>query len=80
MAQLANARLDYARYQKLVGNNYASAQQADTARAQVAQLEAQVRADQAQIDAAKTNLDYATIVAPMDGRTGVRLVDQGKLI
>ena len=53
-AQLANARLDLARYTKLAANNYTSAQQADTARAQVAQLEALVKQDQAQIDNART--------------------------
>ena len=52
-ANLANARLDVARYAKLVASNYSSAQQSDTARAQVAQLEAQVRGDQAQIDTAQ---------------------------
>jgi membrane fusion protein, multidrug efflux system len=79
-AQLANARLDLARYQKLVANNYSSAQQADTARALVAQLEAQVTQDQAQIDTARTQLGYTTIVAPLDGRTGMRLVDAGNIV
>ncbi|HEX2939994.1 MAG TPA: efflux RND transporter periplasmic adaptor subunit [Rhodopila sp.] len=79
-AQLANARLDLARYQKLVANNYTSAQQADTAKAQVAQVEAQVRQDQAQIDNARTELSYTTITAPIDGRTGIRLVDPGNIV
>jgi len=79
-AQLANARLDMARFQKLVANNYTSAQQADTARAQVAQLEAQVRQDQAQIDTTRTQLGYTTITAPIDGRTGMRQVDAGNIV
>jgi multidrug efflux system membrane fusion protein len=79
-AQLANARLDLARYQKLVANNYTSAQQADTAKAQVAQFEALVQQDQAQIDTARTQLGYTTIVAPIDGRTGMRQVDPGNII
>jgi multidrug efflux system membrane fusion protein len=79
-AQLANARLDLGRYQKLVANNYSSAQQADTARAQVAQLEAQVTQDQAQIDTARTQLGYTTIVAPLEGRTGMRQVDAGNIV
>jgi multidrug efflux system membrane fusion protein len=79
-AQLANARLDLGRYQKLVANNYSSAQQADTARAQVAQLEAQVTQDQAQIDTARTQLGYTTIIAPLDGRTGMRQVDAGNIV
>ncbi len=79
-AQLANARLDLARYTKLVANNYTSAQQADTARAQVAQLEAQVKQDQAQIDSARTQLSYTTIASPLDGRTGMRQVDAGNIV
>ncbi len=79
-AQLANVRLDLARYQKLVTNNYASAQQADTAKAQVAQFQALVQQDQAQIDTARTQFSYTTIVAPLDGRTGIRLVDPGNIV
>jgi multidrug efflux system membrane fusion protein len=79
-AQLANARLDLARYAKLAVNNYGSAQQADTAKAQVAQLEAQVKQDQAQIDTARTQLSYATIASPIDGRTGIRQVDAGNIV
>jgi multidrug efflux system membrane fusion protein len=79
-AQLANARLDMARYAKLVANNYTTAQQADTAKAQVAQLEAQVKQDQAQIDNARTQLGYTTITSPLDGRTGMRQVDAGNIV
>ncbi|HEY0182907.1 MAG TPA: efflux RND transporter periplasmic adaptor subunit [Rhodopila sp.] len=79
-AQLANARADLARYQKLVANNYTSAQQADTAKAQVAQFEALVQQDQAQIDTARTQLSYTTITAPIDGRTGMRQVDPGNIV
>ncbi|MGE0719165.1 MAG: efflux RND transporter periplasmic adaptor subunit [Alphaproteobacteria bacterium] len=79
-ANLANARLDYDRYARLARTDYATKQQADTQRALVAQLEAQVRADQAAIDNAKTQLGYATITAPIDGRTGLRLVDEGNIV
>jgi membrane fusion protein, multidrug efflux system len=79
-ALLANARLDLARYIKLAANNYTSAQQADTARAQVAQDEAQVKQDQAQIDNARTQLGYTTITSPLDGRTGIRQVDPGNIV
>ena len=79
-AALTNARLDLARYQKLVATSFATQQQADTSRAQVAQLEAQVRQDQAQIDTAKTQLSYATVIAPISGRIGMRLVDMGNLV
>jgi multidrug efflux system membrane fusion protein len=79
-AQLANARLDLARYQKLVANAYTSAQQADTAKALVAQYAALVQQDQAQIDTARTQLSYSTIVAPIDGLTGIRQVDPGNIV
>jgi multidrug efflux system membrane fusion protein len=79
-AQLANARLDLQRYQKLVATNYTTAQQADTQKALVAQQEAQVRQDQAQIDTARTQLSYATIVAPIDGLLGIRQVDAGNIV
>ena len=79
-ALLANAKVDLVRYQKLVSNNFTSAQQSDTQKALVAQYEALVRQDQAQIDTARTNLDYTTITAPLDGRTGMRLVDQGNIV
>ncbi len=78
-ANLANARLDANRYAKLAATAYSSAQQYDTARAAVAQLEAQVRGDQAQIDTARTQLSYTTIMAPLDGRIGLRQVDSGNI-
>jgi multidrug efflux system membrane fusion protein len=77
---LANARLDLARYQKLAATAYTSAQQADTQKALVAQDEAQVAQDQAQIDTARTNLSYTTITSPVEGRTGIRLVDMGNIV
>jgi membrane fusion protein, multidrug efflux system len=79
-ANLANARVDLTRYQKLVVTNYATAQQADTQKAMVAQLEAQVRQDQAQIDTAQAQLSYTTIASPLDGKVGMRLVDQGNIV
>jgi multidrug efflux system membrane fusion protein len=79
-ANLENARRDLTRYDKLAQTHYTTGQQFDTQRATVAQDEAVVRQDQAQIDAAKTNLGYTTIVAPVDGRTGIRQVDAGNLV
>ena len=79
-AQLANARLDLERYNNLIKTNAATRQQLDTQRAMVAQLEAQVKLDQGAIDNAKTYLDYCTIVSPLNGRTGLRLVDQGNVV
>jgi multidrug efflux system membrane fusion protein len=79
-ANLRNAQLDLARYDKLAKTQYTTAQQADTQRATVAQDEAIVRQDQAQIDSARTNLSYTTITAPANGRTGIRQVDQGNIV
>jgi multidrug efflux system membrane fusion protein len=76
-AQLANARRDLDRYHALAPQNLLSKQQLDTAAALVDQLEAQLQADQAAIDNAKTQLDYTRITSPIDGRTGIRLVDPG---
>ncbi|HJS86054.1 MAG TPA: efflux RND transporter periplasmic adaptor subunit, partial [Acetobacteraceae bacterium] len=79
-ALLANAKVDLARYQKLVQNNYTTAQQADTQKATVAQLTAQLNSDQAAIDNARTLLGYTTITAPIDGRAGIRQVDAGNIV
>src|SRR3954452_2322323 len=79
-ATLANARLDLARYARLSATNAVTQQQYEAQKATVAQLEAQVRLDQAQIDNAKAILDYTTIVAPIAGRTGIRQVDQGNIV
>ncbi len=79
-ALLANARLDLQRYTALARSEGASRQQQDTQRALVAQYEAQVQADQAAIDAARTQLSFTTITSPIDGRVGLRLVDQGNLV
>jgi multidrug efflux system membrane fusion protein len=76
-AQLANAQLDLQRYTALASQNAISAQMLATQAALVAQLEAQVKMDKAAIDLATTNLDYTTIRSPIDGLTGIRLVDAG---
>ena len=79
-AQLANARVDFDRYTRLAATNAVNKQQLDTQKALVAQLEAQVKLDQAAIDNARAILSYTDIVAPIAGRTGIRLVDQGNLV
>jgi membrane fusion protein, multidrug efflux system len=79
-ANLANSRTDLARSQQLAERAYASRQQLDTQQAGVNQLIAQVQQDQAAIDNARTQLDYTTIRAPLAGRTGLRLVDQGNIV
>jgi membrane fusion protein, multidrug efflux system len=79
-AQLANQRLDLARYQQLAASNAMSKQQADTQKAVVAQQEALIKADQAVIDNAAATLGYTKIIAPISGRAGLRQVDQGNII
>ena len=79
-AQLANARLDLERYAQLAPQELASKQTVATQRALVAQLEAQIAADQAVIANARTQLDYTTLRAPIAGRTGIRLVDPGNIL
>jgi membrane fusion protein, multidrug efflux system len=79
-AQLANARRDLERYINLVKTNAVTKQQEDTQRAMVAQLEAQVKLDQGAIDNAAAYLRWTTITSPIDGRTGIRLVDQGNVV
>jgi membrane fusion protein, multidrug efflux system len=80
-ANLANAKLILTRYAVLLPNHLAvTQQQYDTQKATVDQLIAAVQADQAQIDTAKLNLAYSSITSPVDGITGLRLVDIGNLI
>jgi multidrug efflux system membrane fusion protein len=79
-ATLANARLDLQRYSTLAKQSFATQQQLDTQNALVNQLIAQEAADAAAIDAAQVQLDYTTIAAPIGGRVGFRLVDQGNIV
>ena len=79
-AQLANAKLDLIRYTQLQPQDLASKQTVDTARANVDQLTAQLQVDQALIDNARTQLDYTRITSPIDGRTGMRLIDPGNIV
>src|ERR1700677_4789687 len=77
---LVNARLDLQRYSTLAKQSYATQQQLDTQDALVNQLIAQIAADAAAIDAAQVQLDYTKIHAPISGRAGFRLVDQGNMV
>ncbi len=79
-ATLSNARVDLVRYVRLAETNAGPKQQADSQKALVAQLEAQVKADQANIDNQRAYLDYTKIVAPISGRTGIRQVDAGNIV
>jgi multidrug efflux system membrane fusion protein len=77
-AQLENAKLDLQRFKNL--QDFATQQSVDTQTALVHQLAATVAGDQAAIDSAQVQLDYTTIKAPISGRTGIRLVDQGNIV
>lgn len=79
-AQLNNARVDYARYDQLHKEGVVAQQQVDTQNALVGQLDGAIRADQAQIDNEKLQLVYCKITAPLTGRVGLRLIDQGNMI
>jgi membrane fusion protein, multidrug efflux system len=79
-AQLANAKRDLERYTILQPQDLASKQTVDTQRALVDQLNAQLQVDQAVIDNARTQLDYTRITSPINGRTGIRLVDPGNIV
>jgi membrane fusion protein, multidrug efflux system len=79
-ANLANAKLDLARYSTLAKQDFATKQQLDTQNALVLQLTATIAADTAAIEAARTQLDYTTIRAPISGRAGFRLIDEGNLV
>jgi multidrug efflux system membrane fusion protein len=79
-AILTNARTDLARYETLLQENAIPEQQLATQRATVAQDEGSIKVDQGQINAAKLNLVYCRIIAPITGRIGLRLVDPGNII
>ena len=77
-ANLANANLDLQRYTKL--GEFATRQQTDTQRSTVAQLTAQIAADDAAIFNAQTQLDYTAVKSPIPGVAGLRQVDIGNIV
>jgi len=79
-ATLQNAKVDLKRYEVLVAQDSIARQQLDTQAATVAQLEATIKSDQAQIEAAKLNLTYSRVTAPTGGRVGLRQVDVGNIV
>ena len=80
IAQLKNAQLDLKRFVPLLTKGFATHQEVDTQQALVNQVQSQIQGDEAAIENAQTQLDYTTITAPLDGRTGFRLVDQGNIV
>ena len=80
LAQAANAAVQSKRLQELVDRGIAPREQADTSRTAVAAMNATVDADRAAVENAKVQLQYATITAPIDGRTGALMVHEGNLV
>lgn len=79
-ANLDNARVDFDRYTKLLAQKAVPEQQLATQKATVAADEGIVKNDQGQIDAARVNLEYCRITAPITGKVGLRLVDPGNIV
>jgi len=79
-AQLQSAQLDLDRAVKLLVPGFQTRQGYDQQKATVGQLQAAIKADQAQIGTAQLNIDYSLVKSPIDGRTGQRLVDIGNFV
>ncbi|GJE45295.1 efflux RND transporter periplasmic adaptor subunit [Methylobacterium soli] len=79
-AQLINSQANLNRYTPLLAKGYATSQLVDTQKAQVAQLQAAVQADEALVRAMQVNLSYTNLTSPIDGVTGIRQIDQGNII
>jgi membrane fusion protein, multidrug efflux system len=79
-AQLISAQKDLYRSRTLVDKSFQTQQVVDQQQAKVDQLIASIDADRAAIETAQTQLDYTSIVAPSDGRMGVRLIDPGNIV
>jgi len=79
-AQLTNALANLNRYTPLEQKGFATSQLLDTQKAQVAQLQNAVKADQALIDAANVQLSFTRLASPIDGVTGIRQIDVGNII
>jgi multidrug efflux system membrane fusion protein len=79
-AQLLNAQANLNRYAPLAAKGYATTQLVDTQKAQLAQLQAMVKADEAVIEQTQTNLAYTQLLSPIDGVTGIRQIDEGNII
>jgi multidrug efflux system membrane fusion protein len=79
-AQLHSAQLDLERTAKLLTQSFQTQQAYDQQKATVGQLQASLKADDAQIATAQLNIDYSLVKAPIDGRTGARQVDIGNLV
>jgi membrane fusion protein, multidrug efflux system len=79
-AQLRNAQRDLERFKTLLSRDMISKQEFDAQIATIDQVEGVIKSDQAQIDNARLQLTYSRIVAPISGRIGLRLVDEGNMV
>jgi multidrug efflux system membrane fusion protein len=79
-AQLKNAQANLARYSQLGDKGWATPQLVETQQAQVGELQAAIKTDQALIDAAKVQLSYTRLTSPIDGVAGIRQIDVGNII
>jgi multidrug efflux system membrane fusion protein len=79
-AQLTNAEANLTRYNKLGVQGWATPQLVETQKAQVGQLQAAIKTDQALIDAAKVELSFTRLTSPIDGVVGIRQIDVGNII
>src|SRR6202049_4252544 len=79
-AQLINAQANLDRYTSLGQKGWATPQLVETQKAQVGQLQAAIKTDQALIDAAKVQLSYTRLTSPIDGVVGIRQIDVGNII
>jgi multidrug efflux system membrane fusion protein len=79
-AQLVNAQANLDRYTPLLAKGFATSQLVDTQKAQVIQLQATIKADEALLQAAEINLSYTRLTSPIDGVTGIRQIDEGNII
>jgi multidrug efflux system membrane fusion protein len=79
-AQLKNAQANLTRYTTLGDKGWATPQLIETQQAQVGELQAAIKTDQALIDAAKVQLSYTRLTSPIDGVAGIRQIDVGNII
>src|SRR6202045_3018937 len=79
-AQLKNAQANLTRYSQLGDKGWATPQLIETQQAQVGELQAAIKTDQALIDAAKVQLSYTRLTSPIDGVVGIRQIDVGNII
>jgi multidrug efflux system membrane fusion protein len=79
-AQLKNAQANLTRYTTLGDKGWATPQLIETQQAQVGELQAAIKTDNALIDAAKVQLSYTRLTSPIDGVVGIRQIDVGNII